>query len=57
MSADSAITYTSVHSEARSWSIPSGQQEDHLSAVRVEIEGIRDTSYSVRDGQPHDFAV
>ncbi|GJT85560.1 hypothetical protein Tco_1067277 [Tanacetum coccineum] len=23
MSADSAITYTSVHSEARSWSIPS----------------------------------
>ncbi|GJV80846.1 hypothetical protein Tco_1516716, partial [Tanacetum coccineum] len=23
MSADSAVTYTSVHSEARSWSIPS----------------------------------
>ncbi|GJT99807.1 hypothetical protein Tco_1110146 [Tanacetum coccineum] len=26
-------------------------------AVRAEIEGIRDTSYSVRDGQPHDLAV
>nr|GFA43252.1 hypothetical protein [Tanacetum cinerariifolium] len=36
MSADSAVTYTSVHSEARSWSIPSEdpyeELEDHVPA-------------------------
>ncbi|GJR82513.1 hypothetical protein Tco_0153298 [Tanacetum coccineum] len=33
MSADSAVTYTSVHSEARSWSIPSEDPYERLPTV------------------------
>ncbi|GJT76312.1 hypothetical protein Tco_1043037 [Tanacetum coccineum] len=36
MSADSAVTYTSVHSEARSWSIPS--EDPYEKAVRQLLE-------------------
>ncbi|GJR79968.1 hypothetical protein Tco_0150753 [Tanacetum coccineum] len=37
MSADSAVTYTSVHSEARSWSIPS--EDPYEEAARLVIVG------------------
>ncbi|GKD10215.1 hypothetical protein Tco_1189900 [Tanacetum coccineum] len=36
MSADSAVTYTSVHSEARSWSIPS--EDPYEEAARQLLE-------------------
>ncbi|GJV27376.1 hypothetical protein Tco_1383824 [Tanacetum coccineum] len=36
MSADSAVTYTSVHSEARSWSIPSEILNDRLARQLLE---------------------
>ncbi|GKF60542.1 hypothetical protein Tco_0177328 [Tanacetum coccineum] len=36
MSADSAVTYTSVHSEARSWSIPS--EDPYEEAARQVLE-------------------
>ncbi|GKE88613.1 hypothetical protein Tco_1566088, partial [Tanacetum coccineum] len=36
MSADSAVTYTSVHSEARSWSIPS--KDPYEEAARQLLE-------------------
>ncbi|GJT13105.1 hypothetical protein Tco_0860147 [Tanacetum coccineum] len=36
MSADSAVTYTSVHSEARSWSIPS--EDPYEEAARQLFE-------------------
>ncbi|GKG11560.1 hypothetical protein Tco_0342960, partial [Tanacetum coccineum] len=36
MSADSAVTYTSVHSEARSWSIPS--EDTYEEAARQLLE-------------------
>ncbi|GKG44957.1 hypothetical protein Tco_0495035, partial [Tanacetum coccineum] len=35
MSADSAITYTSVHSEARSWSIPSEDPYEEAALICV----------------------
>ncbi|GJS00064.1 hypothetical protein Tco_0316572 [Tanacetum coccineum] len=38
MSADSAVTYTSVHSETRSWSIPS---EDPYEEVAQQLAAIR----------------
>ncbi|GKB32315.1 hypothetical protein Tco_0871716 [Tanacetum coccineum] len=44
MSADSAVTYTSVHSEARSWSIPS--EDPYEEAVRQLLEQApRSTEY------------
>ncbi|GKF36184.1 hypothetical protein Tco_0112942, partial [Tanacetum coccineum] len=36
MSADSAVTYTSVHSKARSWSIPS--EDPYEEAVQQLLE-------------------
>ncbi|GJU19246.1 hypothetical protein Tco_1152588, partial [Tanacetum coccineum] len=36
MSADSAVTYTSVHSEARSWSIPSEDPYEEVSRQLLE---------------------
>ncbi|GKF08393.1 hypothetical protein Tco_0042617 [Tanacetum coccineum] len=38
MSADSAITYTSVHSEARSWSIPS--EDPYKEAAQQLLEQV-----------------
>ncbi|GJT99822.1 hypothetical protein Tco_1110161 [Tanacetum coccineum] len=38
MSADSAVTYTSVHSEARSWSIPS--EDPYEEAARQLLERV-----------------
>ncbi|GJT05724.1 hypothetical protein Tco_0840186 [Tanacetum coccineum] len=38
MSADSAVTYTSVHSEARSWSIPS--EDPYEEAARQLLEQV-----------------
>ncbi|GJX42988.1 hypothetical protein Tco_0259664 [Tanacetum coccineum] len=38
MSADSAVTYTSVHSEARSWSIPS--EDSYEEAARQLLEQV-----------------
>ncbi|GKE93671.1 hypothetical protein Tco_1574766 [Tanacetum coccineum] len=44
MSADSAVTYTSVHSEARSWSIPS--EDPYEEAARQLLEqAIRSPEY------------
>ncbi|GJY10894.1 hypothetical protein Tco_0379079 [Tanacetum coccineum] len=42
MSADSAVTYTSVHSEARSWSIPS--EDPYEEAARQLLEQAPRTS-------------
>ncbi|GJS92982.1 hypothetical protein Tco_0799950 [Tanacetum coccineum] len=36
MSADSAVTYTSVHSEARSWSIPSEDPYEEVARQLIE---------------------
>ncbi|GKG41034.1 hypothetical protein Tco_0470246, partial [Tanacetum coccineum] len=36
MSSDSAVTYTSIHSEARSWSIPS--EDPYEEAARQLLE-------------------
>ncbi|GKA26418.1 hypothetical protein Tco_0712527 [Tanacetum coccineum] len=36
MSADSAVTYTSVHSEARSWSIPSEDPYEEVARQLLE---------------------
>ncbi|GKG04477.1 hypothetical protein Tco_0314864, partial [Tanacetum coccineum] len=35
MSADFAVTYTSVHSEARSWSIPSEDPYEEVASTVV----------------------
>ncbi|GJV09434.1 hypothetical protein Tco_1347090 [Tanacetum coccineum] len=39
MSADSAVTYTSVHSEARSWSIPSEDPYEEAAKQWVSVAG------------------
>ncbi|GJS40630.1 hypothetical protein Tco_0565673, partial [Tanacetum coccineum] len=36
MSADSTVTYTSVHSEARSWSIPSADPYEEVARQLLE---------------------
>ncbi|GKF47779.1 hypothetical protein Tco_0137581, partial [Tanacetum coccineum] len=47
MSSDSAVTYTSVHSEARSWSIPS--EDPYEEATRQLLEQSPRTSEYVPD--------
>ncbi|GJS91057.1 putative reverse transcriptase domain-containing protein [Tanacetum coccineum] len=51
MSADSAVTYTSVHSEARSWSIPS--EDPYEEAARQLLEQApRSPEYAPEDHVP-----
>ncbi|GKD52163.1 hypothetical protein Tco_1281139 [Tanacetum coccineum] len=51
MSADSAVTYTSVHSEARSWSIPS--EDPYEEAARQLLEQApRSSEYVPKDHVP-----
>ncbi|GJT90053.1 hypothetical protein Tco_1078898 [Tanacetum coccineum] len=51
MSADSAVTYTSVHSEARSWSIPS--EDPYEEAARQLLEQApRSPEYVTEDHVP-----
>ncbi|GKC14031.1 hypothetical protein Tco_1010813, partial [Tanacetum coccineum] len=51
MSADSAVTYTSVHSEARSWSIPS--EDPYEEAARQLLEqALRSPEYVPEDHVP-----
>ncbi|GJR98911.1 hypothetical protein Tco_0271085 [Tanacetum coccineum] len=45
MSADSVVTYTSVHSEARSWSIPS--EDPYEEAARQLLCGQQGTCFRV----------
>ncbi|GKC26609.1 hypothetical protein Tco_1033903 [Tanacetum coccineum] len=50
MSADSAVTYTSVHSEARSWSIPS--EDPYEEAARQLLEQAPTFSRPAEDEAP-----
>ncbi|GJU91067.1 hypothetical protein Tco_1303490 [Tanacetum coccineum] len=51
MSADSAVTYTSVHSEARSWSIPSEDPYEEAAHVMLE-QAPRSPEYVPEDHVP-----
>nr|GEX36163.1 hypothetical protein [Tanacetum cinerariifolium] len=51
MSADSAVTYTSVHSEARSWSIPSEDPYEEAAQQLFEQEP-HSLEYVPRDHVP-----